>query len=246
MLGEAESEHNYTTSRLLNAKYFESALPLGKTCVLGHYLHWEERQDLLHAVCNGSKPIQADELRRRLQPCHIIIDDIPDELYEDLNGCIRPSIRERLGGVEERRLGTSKKLSVGIHIRWGDAAGPQGAKTFRGSMDIDNINRVMRDVRRRYSATGLDIRVAMENHDQSVLDGLEFTDYTMVDSSNTISDLKALADNDLILLGSSSYGALSNIMAPKGLTIVEGWDSEHKYLDSGACPCSRLRRSTPC
>lgn len=262
LLGEAESEHHYSTSRILNAKYFNNvSLPLGKSCVLSHYLPVDQRVDLVHSVCAGEKPAQATELRQRLAPCHIIIDDVPDELYQvrnlplgcggwlsrvclesapanlgvrvpqDVSGCIRPFVRDRLDGIDQRRLGTARKLSVGVHIRWGDAAHEPGATRFRGSMDLDHINTIIHDARERFAP--LDIRVIMENHDDSVLDKLTFGDYTLVDSGDSMADLKMLADNDLLLLGSSSYGVLSHLLAPKGLSIVEGGDEVGKYTDSG-------------
>jgi hypothetical protein len=234
ILGEAESEHHYSTSRMFNARYFNSSLPLGKTCVLGHYLPWDQRTAMMEAAC--ASPVGDHEnaavlaLRHRLAPCHIIIDDIPDELYEGFNGCIRPFVRERLGGIAERRLGKQRKLSVGIHIRWGDTANPEGGMTFRGSMDIVHINNIVRDARDRFGP--LDIKLVMENHDAMVLDHLNFGDYELIDTGDSVADLKTLADNDLLLLGASSYGATAHLLAPTGLTIVEGGD-DIKYKDSG-------------
>ncbi|ORY81219.1 hypothetical protein BCR35DRAFT_304067 [Leucosporidium creatinivorum] len=233
ILGEAESEHHYSTSRLFNARYFNSSLPLGKSCVLGHYLPWDQRTALMQAACavpeGGEEPAEVLTLRQRLAPCHIILDDIPDELYEGFNGCIRPFVRERLGGIAERRLGRQRKLSVGIHIRWGDTANPEGGMVFRGSMDIVHINNIVRDARERFGP--LDIKLVMENHDSMVLDHLNFGDYDLIDTGDSVADLKVLANNDLLLLGASSYGATAHLLAPPGLTIVEGGD-DIKYKDT--------------
>lgn len=220
---------------MFNNRYFNSSLPLGKSCILGHYLPWDQRTALMQAACariGEHENAEVLALRQRLAPCHIIIDDIPDELYEGFNGCIRPFVRERLGGIAERRLGRQRKLSVGIHIRWGDTANPEGGMTFRGSMDIVHINNIVRDARERFGP--LDIKLVMENHDSMVLDHLNFGDYELVDTGDSVADLKTLADNDLLLLGGSSYGATAHLLAPPGLTIVEGGE-DVKYKDTGEC-----------
>ncbi|ORY81274.1 hypothetical protein BCR35DRAFT_304147 [Leucosporidium creatinivorum] len=228
-LSETESIHHYSSSHLYNARYFNSTFPLGKTCLLSHYLPIEDRLPLVRAVCqpdsaSSSFLTQAADLGRRLAPCAIIIDDAPHEVHQDLNGCISHFSRERLGGINQRRLGDSKAVSVGVHIRWGDSARP-GQSHFRGSMDLEHINTIVRDAQARYQQ--LDVRVAMENHTATVLDKLEFA-YTLVDGDDDLGDLKLLADSDLLLVGSSSYGALAHLLAPKGLTVVEGNDLKYK------------------
>lgn len=92
-------------------------------------------------------------------------------------------------------------------------------------MDLDHINTIVNDAQARYQQ--LDIRVAMENHTATLLDKLKFV-YTLVDGDDDLRDLKLLADSDLLLVGSSSYGALAHLLAPKGLTIVEGNDLKYR------------------
>lgn len=252
LLGEAQSEHGYSTSKLLNGVIFEHGstpahvLPIGKTCVLDHYLGPQERVGLILGVCakDPASLARAEQLRQQMAPCTIILDTHADgELYESQNGCIRDFVRCRLGGIDSRRstgLNGAKLdegvLRVGVHVRWGDSAGdPATTETFRGSMDVSHMNMVLNHARETYKH--LDIRVVMENHEQVLLDRITALggtgNYELFDG-DPMKDLKALADNDLLLVGGSSYGVLSHGLAdPRGLSIVEGDDNPGKYRDSG-------------
>lgn len=269
LLGEKHSEHNYTISELLNGALYKKLphlLPIGKTCVLSHYLSNNDRRPMLEAVCSdrvGSRYYgtfqelttwleKATKLRQALEPCRIVIDDVWDELYEDMNGCSRGLIRERIGGISTRRAkggseGTVELkddiVRVGVHVRWGDSSNPDPTtvESFRGSLDVSHINRIIDDMVKLYGRARLDIIVAMENHDDRLLNRFpQIVDtksgggYRLVDSGDGLADLKVLADNDVLLLGSSSYGVLSHILAaPEGLAIVEGTDDPGKYRDCG-------------
>ncbi|KDE03604.1 hypothetical protein MVLG_05939 [Microbotryum lychnidis-dioicae p1A1 Lamole] len=101
----------------------------------------------------------------------------------------------------------------------------------RSSMQLSHINDIISKL--RAASAELDIRVVMENANSTVLNLLDFKDYTLVDTGNSSADLFSLADNDVILLGESSFGALAHLVAPpKGLTIVEGADEPNKHRDS--------------
>lgn len=137
LLGDAQSEHLYSSSDLLNAEVYKTPILLGKSCIISDYLPTQDRNQMVRAACagRGRLPARALDLQRKLASCSVILDDMPPEVYEDLNGCYRDWIRARLGGLVVRRLGSKKTLSVGIHIRWGDAAQGDGT-TFRGSRRI--------------------------------------------------------------------------------------------------------------
>ena len=65
----------------------------------------------------------------------------------------------------------------------------------------------------------------MERAESRVLDwlGEEAGSYTLLDSTDVVGDLQRLSANDVLLLGESSYGVLSHLIAPgPGLTLVEG------------------------
>lgn len=61
-----------------------------------------------------------------------------------MNGCLHSWLRDRIGGISGRTW-DRRRVTVGVHIRWGDAAGQ-----FRGSMSIENINRLLRDIRNKF------------------------------------------------------------------------------------------------
>jgi hypothetical protein len=148
---------------------------------------------------------------------------------EDLNGCITGWIRERLGPYPPPALPPpltfppERAVSVGVHIRWGDTAG-QGGEGFRGSMGIPDILRVLADIRATMGAHGVHLSIAMEDADPNILARLHEPEYMLIDSGDALADLRALSQNDFLLLGQSSYAALVHLIAPPGLTIIDGND----------------------
>ncbi|KAK7051858.1 hypothetical protein R3P38DRAFT_2502876, partial [Favolaschia claudopus] len=162
------------------------------------------------------------------------------QLMQDLNGCIMPWVRSRLIPPPSSSSPSaahplpyssdpSRRLSVGIHIRWGDTAPPPGTDIsthdFYGSMNFPDIARVLTDLR-AFSSNPLEITIAMEEADRAVIAllNLEAEEYTLLDSPQTqaLDDLRVLSRSDVLLLGESSYGVLTHLLAPPGLTIVKG------------------------
>ncbi|SGZ34819.1 BQ5605_C075g12923 [Microbotryum silenes-dioicae] len=140
--------------------------------------------------------------------CAIILDDVVGKLFEDLNDCYRDFERQRIDALGWPNDGSTPQLDAALpHQRYH----LQTARSIR---------------RARHS-------VVMENANSTVLNLLDFKDYTLVDTGNSSADLFSLANNDVILLGESSFGALAHLVAPpKGLTIVEGADEPNKHRDS--------------
>ncbi|GJN93309.1 hypothetical protein Rhopal_006356-T1 [Rhodotorula paludigena] len=108
------------------------------------------------------------------------------------------------------------------------------AGQFRGSMRMDNINRILRDLHAEFGTDNLDVTVAMEGHDDVVLAQLDTPQWRVVDTGNVTHDLRALAANNVLLLGGSSYGVLGHLIAPRGLTIVEMGRGHQKYDNTSA------------
>ncbi|SCZ87557.1 BZ3500_MvSof-1268-A1-R1_Chr2-2g05023 [Microbotryum saponariae] len=253
VVGETLSQHGYYHDEVLNPHAFGPdgvdawQVPSGRVCRISDYLPRYRRDMVIRGAC--SRLGKGYELGLRVKEqldergCTIILEDIVHEVVEDLNACYRNFVRQRIGGIEGRRLDRPSvegsavspdrtALSCGVHIRWGDAEMFEGTmEKPRGSMQLAHINDIISKLRARF--VKLDIRVVMENVNATVLGLLDFGDYTVIDSGDSFADLFALADNDVTLLGGSSYSALSHMLAPsKGLSIVEGMDLPNKYLDS--------------
>ena len=122
----------------------------------------------------------------------------------------------------------TRPITVGVHIRWGDtAAAPDvdlSTHEFYGSWSLPPLVRVLADLRAFAAPHGIALTIAMENADPAVLGFLNETGYTLLDSgpAEALADLRALCQNDVLLLGESSYGVLAHLIAPPGLTIVQG------------------------
>lgn len=136
-----------------------------------------------------------------------------------MNGCLHSWLRDRIGGIP-RRSWNARHVTVGVHIRWGDAAGQ-----FRGSMSIENINRLLRDIRDEFGSGNVDVSLVMEQHDSTILRQIDTPRYRLVDSGDSLADMKRLADNNIMLVAESSYAATAHLLAPPGLTIgqIEQW-----------------------
>ncbi|SCZ97965.1 BZ3500_MvSof-1268-A1-R1_Chr3-3g06488 [Microbotryum saponariae] len=246
ILGDSYSHHHYSTSDMINGPIYRDSItarppvyvPLGQTCALSDHLPYEKRQEVIRGWCLGNKndqrPMQRIGYSLAKRNCSIIIDDVSGrDFYNDLNQCYTDVLRERLGGIDDRRntrpdgSGDAGALTVGIHVRWGDTSGSDNATEFRGSMPTASVNEIIHEAQKRFKR--LDIRIAMESHNDHVLEGFEF-DYTLVDSGDVMADLHALADNDLLLIGSSSFAILVHMMAaPDGVTILDGNDRARKF-----------------
>lgn len=150
----------------------------------------------------------------RDRPLRVLADlAIRSQVHEDMNGCLHSWLRDRIGGIP-RRTWDRRRVTVGVHIRWGDAAGQ-----FRGSMSIENINSLLRDIRNKFGTDNLDISLVMEQHDPAILRQIDTPKYRLVDSGDSLADMKRLADNNIMLVAESSYAATAHLLAPPGLTI---------------------------
>ncbi|KAJ7617751.1 hypothetical protein FB45DRAFT_214215 [Roridomyces roridus] len=200
--------------------------------------------------CAGSALKEMAEIKRHLSVCTSILDTAEGELTEDLNGCVVDWIREKLGpppGSLYARpnplplplpIPPPQSITIGVHVRWGDTASSsfsQPPTTFRGSMSIHSITSVLSDIRAALGghANATQLTIAMENADHRVLAQLgETGPYTILDSGDGLADLRALSQNDVLLLGESSYGVLVHLIAPPGLSIVELDGDRGKYSNT--------------
>lgn len=134
----------------------------------------------------------------------------------------------------------TRPITVGVHVRWGDmAASLDRTGAFYGSMDIPNIVRILRDIRARWGVAGgvgVQVKIAMQNATNAgagVLSQLRvgdtdagtWTTLEVVDSGDAIADLYALSNNDILLVGGSSYALTAHLLAPPGGLTIAGHNS---------------------
>ncbi|KAJ7125775.1 hypothetical protein C8R43DRAFT_1240624 [Mycena crocata] len=239
LLASSRNPHGYSATDIFNRQGNIAAVDEDfsvKACRLGDYLRRQDRANLVKGLCDGD-PLakeKMDTIRTMMANCTSILDTADaSESVPHLNGCIMGWVRDRLivPRVDPPRLTLppTRPVTVGVHIRWGDTASSKTNITsnhgFYGSMKIPDIVRILKDIRTLAGPELVKVTVNMENANPDVLALLNDTDYTLVDSGDDYMDLQALSNNDILLLGMSSYGVLSHLIAPAGLTIStrEGW-----------------------
>ncbi|KAJ7087489.1 hypothetical protein C8R44DRAFT_820203 [Mycena epipterygia] len=229
----------YSTSEIYNGQR-NFSLDAYKACRIQAYVPQSDRERLVKGFCEGEAwaTERMDQVRIDMEQCTSIIDTDESETTNDLNGCVMGWVRERLAPTPSRPQPTAPltgPLTVGVHIRWGDTASAPdedlSTLRFYGSWALPNIVRVLADLREYAHPHGISLTIAMQNADPAVLAFLNEPVYTLLDSNNSFADLRTLSQNDVLLLGESSYGVLAHLIAPPGLTIVEG-GGFHKFTNT--------------
>ncbi|KAJ7738176.1 hypothetical protein B0H16DRAFT_100244 [Mycena metata] len=229
----------YSTSKIYNGERSFS-LDASKACRVQAYVPQSERERLVQGICEGESWAMEmmDQVRSNMATCTSILDTDDTETTNDLNGCVMGWVRDRLAPTPVRpppSAPLTRPLTVGVHIRWGDTASAPGedlsALAFYGSWALPNIVRVLADIRAYAHPHGIALTIAMQNADSAVLGFLNEPVYTLLDSDDAFADLQTLSQNDILLLGESSYGVMAHLIAPPGLTIVEG-GAFHKFANT--------------
>ncbi|KAJ6476964.1 hypothetical protein C8R45DRAFT_1008427 [Mycena sanguinolenta] len=242
----------YSTSRIWNGE--ES--PIGnrapslnidarKVCRISDHIRSEDRGDLVRGFCSGeeSASSEMEKIKLAMQDCTSIVDTEYSEHTQDLNGCIMGWVRDRIAPDSHflpstLSLPPNRPVTVGVHIRWGDTRSDfkeLGGSRLYGSMALPDVVRIVKDIRdSQLGQHGVKLTVLMQLQDPEVLAILDETglDYTVVDSGDTVGDLYKLSNNDILLVGESSYGVLAHLIAPPGLTIVEMQAHLGKYTNT--------------
>ncbi|KAJ7624405.1 hypothetical protein FB45DRAFT_923343 [Roridomyces roridus] len=221
----------YSTSVIYNGRR-NFSVDASRACRIQAYIHHDEREGLVRGLCQGDVWAieRIDRIKEDMDACTSILDTEDHETINDLNGCTMGWVRERLAPSTPYAPLTapiSRPISVGIHIRWGDTGSTDpdediAAHNFYGSWSLPNIVRVLADLHSYVHPHGITLTIAMQNADPRVLAYINEPAYTLLDPGDSFKDLQELSQSDLLLLGESSYGVLAHLIAPPGLTIVEG------------------------
>ncbi|KAJ6523725.1 hypothetical protein B0H19DRAFT_1244125 [Mycena capillaripes] len=245
LLAAEKSEHAYSTSAIYNGARPAAPIDALNACRMKDHLPQGERAALVRGWCAGDAAAlaQVERLRADMTECTGILDVDENETTEDLNGCVQSWIRTRLAPLHPPPLPPpltippTRPITVGVHIRWGDTApGDQKVPdplptTFRGSMSVANMKRVLGDLRDQFGSVNgvgggeMKVTIAMENAFPPIIaqlaSVLPAAGYEVLDSGDAVADLHALAAHDFLLLGESSWGVLVHLVAGKGVSVVE-------------------------
>ncbi|KAK7051831.1 hypothetical protein R3P38DRAFT_3593879 [Favolaschia claudopus] len=186
-------DHRYSQSEIYNANAESQTLNVTKACRVQDFIPHEDRDVVVRGWCAGE-----DSAIARL-------DEVRTRMA-DCTGILDTEVDE---------MGRHR-ASAGTDISTHD---------FYGSMNFPDIARILTDLR-AFSSNPLEITIAMEEADRAVIAllNLEAEEYTLLYSPQTqaLDDLRVLSRSDVLLLGESSYGVLTHLLAPPGLTIVKG------------------------
>ncbi|KAK7051814.1 hypothetical protein R3P38DRAFT_2857442, partial [Favolaschia claudopus] len=236
-------DHRYSQSEIYNANAEltnaeSQTLNVTKACRVQDFIPYEDRDVVVRGWCAGedSAIARLDDVKTRMADCTGILDTEVDETSTDVlcPGSARASSHHPHHHLSPLLLcpphpTPPAHFPSASHIRWGDTAPPPGTDIsthdFYGSMNFPDIARILADLR-AFSSNLLEITIAMEEADRAVIAllNLEAEEYTLLDSPQTqaLDDLRVLSRSDVLLLGESSYGVLTHLLAPPGLTIVKG------------------------
>lgn len=195
-------------------------------------------------------------VREAFEGCGTIMHDVDYELSETLNGCTKDWLRRRMLGAvcgrqEKKRKRPFEVLKVGVHIRWGDVApdtiNNDGVLWGLRSMRVAEINTAVK--RLANCGTPIEVKVYSEKLSPTVKSTLDF-DYDLVDSGDDLSDLCDLSDNDVLLVGGSSFGVAAFQLSNAALLVVSD-NGGYKYAGTATkdflpLTFSEFRQSNVC
>ncbi|KAJ7465233.1 hypothetical protein FB451DRAFT_432501 [Mycena latifolia] len=239
----------YSTSKIWNGQE-DVTVDAREACRIQDHIKRPDRRGLVRAWCAGEKWAieKLQKVNAAMANCTSIMDTDEEEFTEDLNGCIMGWVRERLAPPSNLlppaiplTLPPTRPITVGLHIRWGDTSDEVKARNyttyFYGSMGVPNVTRVLHDIRTQAAPYGIKLTIAMHRAELDVIARLNLSEpYTLLDSpddADPMSDLYTLSKNDILLVGESSYGVLTHLVAPPGgITVVQLQVNRHKYVNT--------------
>ncbi|CAK5265519.1 unnamed protein product [Mycena citricolor] len=243
LASNVDSDNRYFTSKIYNGPILDPqkyAFDARNSCRIRDFIPDSERDRFTRGVCDHQPWAldRARKLQHSMSRCTSVVDFNEAEITQDLNGCIMDWVKDRFHPASKFPYDPlppfhppKRPIRVGIHIRWGDTAKQEDLTPsallehkFYGSFSLRKMLSTLRDIRKLAGKSGIKLTVAMENADKRVLDLLEEKDYVLLDSraEDDLDDMRKLSENDILLLGESSWGVLVHLIAPPGLTLVDG------------------------
>ena len=123
------------------------------------------------------------------------------------------------------------RISVGIHIRWGDTSTGDLTKLNSRSILIQNVNEFYKStlIEHRHD---FDFYVFMEHYHMGVSTLLEIEDYSVIDTGDDLFDLHLFSMMDIVMHGPSTFAVLASLIAPGKLIITSSPDNTRfKYTN---------------
>ena len=234
---ERDSSHGYNFPRMLNYVSFGSLVPNQTTpsCVTSDEILDNE---FIRLLCKGDE-LAKSTLYTRFDKCETITHDVW-ETVEEFNDCIQPYIKKVVPVVFDSVVYSNRKrqllsrihynmealgkISVGIHIRWGDTSTGDVTKLNDRSIGINNVNEFYKSHFIKHKDE-FSFYVFMEHHHLGVLAHLDIKDYSLIDTGDDLFDLNLLSEMDIVMHGPSTFAVLASLISPSKLIITSSPDN---------------------
>ena len=229
---ERDSSHGYNFPRMLNYVSFGNLVPNQTTpsCVTSEDVLNEK---FIASLCNND-PSAKKQLYERFDKCDTITHD-KFETTEGCNDCIQPYVQKVVPKIFEQINYSSRKtqllshiqfnmaalgrISVGIHIRWGDTSTGDLTKLNSRSIGFQHVNEFYKSTLLKYKKE-FDFYVFMEHHHMGVSEKLHIEDYSVIDTGDDLFDLYLFSIMDIVMHGPSTYAVLASLISPGKLIIT--------------------------
>lgn len=146
--------------------------------------------------------------------------------HEGLNDCVGKWYQEAL--LSNGRIFTqeSGRVTVGVHLRWGDVARPGvtalsaiSTHNLRGSPSITQVNDAYANIV-FIDCHRVVVHLYMEKHPNIQPGTFTFPNFTVVDSGDDIADLRHYASNDVLIGGTSSWAVFAAFASTDGTIVI--------------------------
>ena len=229
---ERNSTHGYNFPKILNYASFGNLVPnrTVPSCVTSDEVL---NRQFITSLCKGNEHAK-NYLYKRFNKCTTIIHE-RWETIDDLNDCIEPyisrifpqvfdsvqysDIKTQLLSHIDYNMATLAKVSVGIHIRWGDTSTGNLTRLDSRSIGIQHINEFYKYVFQKYNDE-LIYYVFMEHYHINISTLVDIKNYFIVDTGDDLFDLNLLSKMDIIMHGPSTFAVLASLISPGKLIIT--------------------------
>ena len=187
--------------------------------------------EFITALCMNNE-LAKSKLYKHFEKCETITHDIW-ETIEDFNDCIEPYISKVLPQVFDNIIYSNRqtqllsyinshmagKLSVGIHIRWGDTSTGDLTRLDSRSIGIKHVNEFYMSTLMRHR-NKFNFYVFMEHYHTGLSALLDIEDYSIIDTGNDLFDLNLFSKMDIVMHGPSTFAVLASLISPGKLIIT--------------------------
>ena len=152
--------------------------------------------------------------------------------FEEFNDCVQPWLSYTLRGMFANRgyqsnLADNGRLNVGVHIRWGDFAAPDGDVTKLNPRNMDRQAMISTLQKLQESSIQLNFYIFAEDAIPGLVEQFQ-VEHTLVNGEDDLYDMYLYSLMDVYILGSSSWSVMPSYVHSGRVIITD--NPEHPKL----------------